>query len=323
MAEPTMAQLFSWDVISSHVGSAGLAAVSILAAILVLILVLLPALAEWPYKLFGEGFYPTPDIWNRLTGAGTPLDFDIIRPEGFQENYNPGSALAHNQCGAKRTNGPIASNACKRHGAPISADRVTRLIANTPSGCDCSCMCPAEPGDVLGVIKQITPDQLNQPLGAASAVDDAEMAAKQAAAAAAEAAGSVAEAEAAGMANSNAKKNAAMAANMANKAMNAANRAKMAANNGKVMEAEKAANEAERAAHSANKAKAAANNALQGGPGVGEMDVLSNVMKGTPFGPGNAKAANDKKNNGKGAMMMNGNKVEPYKKGGPKGVPLY
>ena len=187
-------------------------------------------------------------------------------------------------------------------------------------------MCPAEPGDVLGVIKSISPDQLNQPLGAASAVDDAEMAARQAASAAAEAAGAVGEAEVVGGANGNAKKNAAMAANYANKAMNAANKAKIAANSGKVMEAEKAAKEAEGAAHAANKAKAAANMSLGGGPGVGEMQVLSNVMKGTPFGPGNAKAANDKKGNaGKGAVMMNGNKIEPYggKKGKPKGVPLY
>jgi len=291
----------------------------VLAAI---VLVLVVGFGCWGW---GEGFYPTPDIWNRLTGAGTPLDFDIIRPEGFREGYNPGSAVAANKCGSKRTNGPLAANACQRNGAPIGDNRVVRLISNTPSGCDCSCMCPSEPGDVLGVIKSISPNQLNQPIGAASAVDDAEIAATQAANAAAEAAGAVGEAEVVGAANGNAKKNAAMAANMANKALNAANKAKVAASNGKIMEAEKAAKEAESAAHAANKAKAAANMALGGGPAVSEMNVLSNVMKGTPFGPGNAKAANDKKGNvGKGAVVMNGNKIEPYGgKGKAKGVSLY
>lgn len=301
------------DIIVGH----PLSLAFVVVAVIALIIVIISCLSK-------DGFYPTPDAYNRMTGAGTPLDFDVIRPEGFQENYNPGSALAYNQCGARRTNGPIAYNACKRHGAPISADRVVRLIANTPSGCDCTCMCPAEPGDVLGVIKEITPDQLNQPLGAATAVDDAEMAARQASAAAAEAAGMVAEAQAQGLLNNTAKRYASIAANEAQKAMNNSAKAKMAATNGKIMEAEKAAKEAESAAYAASKAKDTAKMSMGGGPDVGEMQVLSDVMKGTPFGPGDAKAANDKKNNsGKGAVMMNGNKIEPYKKGSPKGVPLY
>lgn len=286
--------------------------------VVIAIVVIVVALGNCGVIKFPLGFEPNSDIYGRSDGSGTPLDFPIIRPEG----YSPGTAAPWNKCQAHRTNGPIAANACYRRGAPVSGgNRQTRLITDTPSGCDCTCMCPSEPGDALGVIKRITPADLNVPYGAASAVVDAENAANVAKNAAANAAGEVANAEMTGNSNSQAKRKAAEAANAAEKAMNAANKAKNAVANGKLVDAEKAANVAVSAANKANKAKNAVSNSLgNANAPISEMTELSNVMKGS----GNAKPANAKSLVSKNVSVINGNKIEPYKKGkGSKSVPIY
>lgn len=302
----TWKNLVEVDVIKSHRGPVTFVIGSLLALVAAL-------LWCWnPFK-WGEGFYPTPDQYGRMTGAGTGLDFDVIRPEGF-------APVAYNKCTVNSANGPVASNACQRRsGAPISANSTTRIITDTPSGCDCTCACPSVPGDVLGVVKSMSPNQLNQPIGSATAADDAVKSARKAASSAAEAVAAVGEAETSGTASSMAKKYAALAANYASNAMTASNKAQVAASNGKVMDAEKAASQAASAASAASKAKDSTNNSLNG---VSEMSVLSNIMSGTPFGPSDVRAANDNVDTGKGAVMMNGNKVVPYdsKKGMTPGV---
>lgn len=267
-----------------------------------------------------ETFYPTPDAWNRLTGAGTPLDFDIVRPEGFREGYSPGDAVANNKCGAHRSNGPVAANACDRAGAPISANRVVRLISDTPSGCDCTCSCPSQPGDVLGVIQSISPSQLNQPIGAVSAYDEAQMAASAARNSAQQASGAVADAMATGNVNESAKKYAAMAMNSANRASQAAAHSKSAAADNKVLDAERASKEAKANANDAHKYKNATMQSLSGGRGVSEMSVLSNVMQGTPFGPEHAKPASDNNKSSQKVMSVGGSPISAYKKGKSSGV---
>lgn len=248
-------------------------------------------------------FYPTPDIYNRLTGAGTGLDFPVVRPEGF-------APVASNSCAVHGSqDSPIAANACQHKGAPISANKVVRLINDTPSGFDCTCSGPAGPGDVLGVVKRMSPSDLNQPLGAVSALDEAQQAAGAAANAAHNAMSEVEEARANGRSNATAESNAAKAANAAQKASYAADMAAAASHDNKVLAAEKASKEAKDNAKEAMKYRAHTQRALSGGDPVSVLDALDE----------SPKAANANANAMRSVMEMNGSDIKAYSKSG-KGV---
>lgn len=112
------------------------------------------------------------DALGRNVGVGTPLDFDVIRPEGFD-------TMASDACPPGPDGYPVAANACPGGVGETGAAKVVRVIA-APNGCNCSCLCPKQPEDALGTINAISVNDLMQPNPAASSLRRARAAGQRA-----------------------------------------------------------------------------------------------------------------------------------------------
>jgi pyruvate/2-oxoglutarate dehydrogenase complex dihydrolipoamide acyltransferase (E2) component len=133
------------------------------------------------------------DAEGRNVGVGTPLDFDVIRPEGFD-------TMASDACPPGPDGYPVAANACPGGVGETGSAKVVRVLA-APNGCNCSCLCPKQPEDALGTINAISVDDLNKPNPAASALRRARAAGLRARSAVDAARQKLAAAAAAGRAN--------------------------------------------------------------------------------------------------------------------------
>jgi len=252
-----------------------------------------------------DGFYPTPDIYNRFTGATTPLAFDTIRPEGYA------NVRAANDCGVHSTGSPVASNSCRSKGAPVGGNRTTRLISGTPSGCDCTCNCPTKPGDVLGVVTQITPASLNESSGLSRAVDSSENMALAARHSASLATSLLQEAKAAGRDTSAMERSVAQSVAAAERALKENEQVRKYLAKGNAMDANRAHKLVQSYAQKAKQNEYAVSNMLQG---VSEQQVLDEVMD-YPM-PANVNKGSQS------VMELGGSTVSAYRKGGTRGVSI-
>lgn len=251
-----------------------------------------------------DAFYPTPDIYNRFTGATTPLAFDILRPEGYA------NVRAANDCGVHPVGAPVASNACRSKGAPVAGNRTTRLISGTPSGCDCTCSCPTKPGDVLGVVQQITPASLNEPSGLSRAADSSENMALAARQSASLATALLQEAKASGRSSSAMERSVAQSVSAAERALKENEQVRKYLAKGNAMDADRSLKLVQSYAQKAQQNEAAVSQMLQG---VSEEQVLSDVMSSENPMPANVNKDSQP------VMELGGSAVSAYRKGG-KGV---
>jgi len=112
------------------------------------------------------------DAYGRNVGVGTPLDFDVVRPEGFD-------TMASDSCPPGPDGYPVAANACPGGVGETGAAKVVRVLS-APNGCNCSCLCPKQPEDALGTINAISVNDLNTPNPASSALRRARAAGQRA-----------------------------------------------------------------------------------------------------------------------------------------------